>query len=86
MNLYKILFLFSFQHNIKKPVINKSCEQCKFFIERTNDEYHLPDNINKCKKFSYISKLSNKIKYEYTDDCRNNETKCGLEGKFFELK
>lgn len=40
--------------------------------------------FNRCRKFGEKNIITNEITYNYADDCRNNETKCGKEGRYFE--
>jgi len=40
--------------------------------------------INTCNKFGEKNILTDEISYDYINNCRNDENKCGKEGKYFE--
>jgi len=67
---------------IKNININP-CRNCKFFIPDTTD-IDFTSGYNRCSNFGVKNIVSDKIIFDYTDSCRNDESKCGLEGKFFE--
>jgi hypothetical protein len=49
------------------------------------DSYGSVSSINtNCKMFGKKDIVTDEINFDYTDDCRNNESKCGIEGKYFE--
>jgi hypothetical protein len=39
--------------------------------------------LNKCNKFGDKNIVTDKITYDFADQCRNDESKCGKEGKHF---
>ena len=39
--------------------------------------------FSKCEKFGEKDIISDKITYKYADSCRNDEQRCGHEGKYF---
>jgi hypothetical protein len=40
--------------------------------------------LSKCVNFGNKDILTDKISYDFADSCRNDEDRCGLEGKYFE--
>jgi hypothetical protein len=39
--------------------------------------------LNICEKFGNKNIITDKITYDYADLCRQSDTKCGEEGKYF---
>lgn len=72
--------------NISKPV----CINCIHFIEhKTNYPYDDPPNdklYGKCSKFGTNNLITGEIEYDFALNSRNNQTKCGIDGKFFKEK
>jgi hypothetical protein len=67
--------------NVHLPV----CKKCAFFIP------HIVSNadtkrLGKCAKFGEMDIITGEITYYYADLCRNNESKCGIEGNEYVLK
>lgn len=60
-----------------------SCKNCKFFIPDTY-YYDFTWEFNKYNKFGVKNIVSDKIDFDYAKSCRNDDSKCGVEGKFFE--
>jgi hypothetical protein len=51
-------------------------------------KYYSSDYVsttNTCNKFGDKNIITDEISYEYVNSCRNDENKCGKEGKYFEL-
>lgn len=94
MNYLKYLFLLfvttttttTSEKIIKKPIKNinyPSCRNCVYYKpSRFDSDYG--SLISNCEKFGEKNVLTGEIKYDYVDRCRNNELKCGMEGKYFE--
>lgn len=66
--------------NIQLPV----CKKCAFFIP------HIVSNadtkrLGKCVKYGEMDIITGEINYHRADKCRNDESKCGLEGKEYVL-
>ena len=87
--------------NISKPVYMASsrvlsggpnlwCINCIHFIEhKTNYPYDDPPNdklYGKCSKFGTNNLITGEIEYDFALNSRNNQTKCGIYGKFFKEK
>ena len=58
-----------------KPIQNKDCKKCKFYLNSITKK-------PKCSKFNYFSDDKLLI-HEFALDCREDENKCGVEGKYF---
>ena len=65
---------------IIKNAENPSCCNCIHFIPYDNDY-----SLSKCKKFGDKNIITDEITNYYASNCRTNEEKCGLSGKYFEL-
>ena len=92
MNIcYLLLLLFIKQLNAVK-VPNKSiieninvpsCRNCIYYKPSVfGDEFS--STFSRCEKFGEKNIITNEIRYDYAESCRNNELKCGKEGKYFE--
>jgi hypothetical protein len=77
--LYLLLNLLCSDKIIKNADL-PSCKNCIYYELKNDDAY---SNLNKCTKFGTKNIINDKINYEYADFCRNDESKCGLEGKYF---
>ena len=88
MNLVILLFLSNFNYFINScPIIrNTNLPSCKNCIYYKPDVYgdEFSSKYSKCEKFGEKNIITDEIKYDYVDDCRSCESKCGLEGKYFE--
>jgi len=82
----KILYLLFTIINSEKIIKNINIPSCRDCIHHKpsyyNTEFILP--YNNCNKFGKKDIITNKISYDYIDNCRNDESKCGHEGKYFE--
>lgn len=92
MKFYYLLFLFSVQSeniikNIKintiKDIELPSYGNCIYYKPNvySNDFSSL---TSRCEKIGKKDILTGKISYDFADSCRNDELKCGKEGKYFE--
>ena len=67
-----------------------ACINCVHFIEdQSNYPYDPPpsdEKYGKCKLFGRQNMVTGNINYEYASLCRENEEKCGKNGKFFTKK
>jgi len=65
--------------NIELP----SCKNCIYYKPNIlhND---FTSTFNKCEKFGEKNIITDIVTYNFADFCRNDETKCGKEGKYFE--
>ena len=58
-----------------------SCRNCIYYEPIFDNDL---SNLNKCNKFGVKNIISDEITYDYANSCRNDENKCGIEGKYFE--
>ena len=65
--------------NINLP----SCKNCIYY-KINNFDSDFTSRFNKCEKFGEKDIITDKITYSFADSCRNDENKCGIEGKYFE--
>lgn len=92
MKFYYLLFLFAVQSekiikNIKintiKDIELPSCRNCIYYKPSVySNDFTSP--TSKCEKIGKKNILTGKISYDFADSCRNDELKCGKEGKYFE--
>jgi hypothetical protein len=59
------------------------CRNCKYYKPYTSDS-EFASTLSRCEKFGEKNIVTNEIKYSFADSCRSDESKCGLEGKYFE--
>jgi hypothetical protein len=80
---YFLLFKLAYCDKIIKNINIPSCRNCVHYKASTyNNEF--TSLLNTCEKFGEKNIVTDEIKYNYADTCRNDETKCGHEGKYFE--
>ena len=70
--------LFSKIKNYDKP----NCINCKHYIPESYNNFN--SLYNKCSIFGSKDINSGDITYEYVSECRKDEEKCGIDGKYFE--
>jgi len=65
-------------------VFNKNsfvnCTKCLYYIKIKS---HNNVDLSMCRKFKRESYNYYKTKYEYADFCRDDEFKCGFNGKYY---
>ena len=59
-----------------------SCRNCIYYKQFKYDDYSA--KLSKCERFGVNDIITNKIQYDYADLCRNDESKCGKDAKYFE--
>ena len=82
----KILYLLFSIINSEKIIKNINIPSCRNCIHY-KPSYYTTDftaSYNKCDKFGDKNIITNKISNDYADICRNDENKCGYDGKYFE--
>jgi hypothetical protein len=84
----KILFMLSSivvncvqQKNNIKNLNVPSCKNCVHFMPCHYNEFTY--SYNKCNKFGSKNIISDQISYDFVSSCRDDENKCGQEGKYF---
>ena len=83
MKLLYLLFglLVTNSEKIIKNINIPSCRNCIYFKPQTGSDF--TSYLSKCEKFGEKNILTDEIKNYYADSCRNDEGKCGLQGKYF---
>ena len=85
MNYIKYLLLL-LAVNSEKKIRNiniPSCKNCIHYIPASyNFDFTSP--YNRCENFGEKDIVIDKIKYDFSLSCRDDESKCGKEGKYFE--
>jgi len=84
--LYLLPFLVSSQKIIKniniKNINFPSCINCIHYKANSiNSEYG--STLNKCNNFGEKNIITDEITYKYAKICRDNDSMCGKEGKYF---
>jgi len=88
MDLFYLYSLISFI--FKDPnIINGNLPTCSRCIHYRGDllsNIPLPVNnhLGRCSKYGEKDIITGKIKYHYADYIRNDENKCGIDGRMFE--
>lgn len=82
---FRLIFLLynidAINAKIIKNINLPSCINCIHYKPALFSGYY--SDLSKCGYFGSKNIQSDVIHYDYTDSCRNDETKCGLEGKYF---
>ena len=77
-----ILFTLSLSGKKIKNIHLPACRNCIHYKPDTNFEFD--STFNKCQHFGEQDLVTGKIAYTYANTCRNDETKCGEKGVYFE--
>ena len=84
--MMKFIFFLTSIVDCKQIIRNAnipSCKNCIYFNPKyTNNDF--TSSLTRCTKFGDKNILTDEITYDFADSCRNDETKCGKEGKYFE--
>ena len=85
-----IPFLYTLSHFAKSSQIIKnvntpSCRNCIYYkpMPYSSD---LVSPFNKCEKFGNKNIITSIVTYDFAEDCRRDETRCGKDGRYFELE
>jgi hypothetical protein len=78
------LFFLIYMINAKiiKNIDIPSCKNCVHYKPLFLSDYS--STLSKCNYFGEKNILTDIIKYEFADLCRDDENKCGLKAKYFE--
>ena len=80
----KFTFLFFVVANADRIIKNinlPSCKNCIYYqTKNLNPDF---SSLNKCEKFGEKDIVNGMIKYDYANSCREKESKCGKEGKYY---
>jgi hypothetical protein len=68
---------------IIKNVNIPACRNCIYYTPSASYS-DFTDSLNRCEKFGVKNIVTNEIRYDFAESCRTDESKCGLQGKFFE--
>lgn len=81
---YLMCFLPSLVHS-EKIIKNVNLPACRNCIHYQPDPFYndFTSSLNKCNKFGDKNIVTDKITYDFADQSRNDESKCGKEGKYF---
>ena len=85
-----IYLLFSFINYVSSEKIIKninipSCKNCIHFRPSFYDT-DFSSRTSECHKFANKDIITDKISYDSVEFCRNDESKCGKDGKYFETE
>jgi hypothetical protein len=70
-------------NKIIKNINVPSCKNCIHYKPSyLNTDFTSP--LNKCTMFGDKNIINDQITFNYADSCRNDENKCGYNGKYFE--
>ena len=81
---YLVYFLPSLVQS-ERIIKNINIPACRNFIHYQPDPFYndFTSLLNKCTKFGDKNIVTDKITYNFADQSRNDESKCGKEGKYF---
>lgn len=78
----KFLFiLYIIDAKIIKNINVPSCRNCIYYKPLCDNDFS--SSFNKCEYFGTKNIQTDVIDYDDADVCRRDETKCGLDGKYF---
>ena len=86
MNSIYLLYLLPILVHCGKIIKNANIPACRNCIHYQPHPYNndFTSYLNTCDKFGNKNIITDKITYDFADQCRNDESKCGKEGKHFE--
>jgi hypothetical protein len=78
-----------FSTNVSKKIIKNvdvaSCRNCIYHKSNMSIiNYEFASHLSRCSKFGNKNIINNQITYDYAENCRSVESKCGEKGKHFE--
>jgi len=82
LSLFFLKNISIFSTKIIKNGNYPACRNCVHFSPFNYDDF--TSSLSKCEKFGTKNILTDKITYEFADLCRDDDNKCGTEGKYFE--
>jgi len=80
MKIISLLLTLLCSDKIIKNVDLPSCKNCIYYEPKYENNY---SNLNKCNKFGVKDIINDEINYDNAKSCRNDENKCGLQGKYY---
>lgn len=83
MRLKHLLLSMVPTNKIIKNIEFPACKNCIYYKPSfLNNDF--TSTFNKCYKFGEKNIVTDEVTYNFADFSRNDETKCGKEGKYFE--
>jgi len=81
---YLMCFLPSLVQS-ERIIKNINIPACRNCIHYQPEPFYndFTSSLNKCNKFGDKNIVTDEIRYDFADQCRNDESKCGKEGKYF---
>ena len=85
MNLLYLLYFLPILVYSEKMIKNMNLPACRNCVHYQPAPYNndFTSYLNTCDKFGNKNIITDKITYDFADQCRNDESKCGKEGKHF---
>jgi hypothetical protein len=83
----KIIYFFLISLVNSVIINNKNipvCRNCIHFLPNSGSEFS--SIISQCNKFADKDLKTDEIIFNYADNCRDDENKCGKNGNYFELE
>jgi hypothetical protein len=82
----KVLYLLFTLINCKKIIKNIDIPACRNCIHYKPSTYNsdFTASYNKCSKFGDKDIITDKISYDIAEFCRKDETRCGINARYFE--
>ena len=83
---YLLLYLLPRLVHSEEIIKNVNLPACRNCIHYQPDPFYndFTSLLNKCNKFGDKNIVTDKITYDFADQSRNDESKCGKEGKYFQ--
>ena len=82
MKILYLLFTLVYSDKMIRNVNIPACRNCIHFQPSKYDS--ISSGISKCANFGNKDIISDEVTMDYADLCRKDESKCGIEGKYFE--
>ena len=82
LSMRNVRFLSGFIRNDKLL----TCGQCVYSFYDFREDHKCSARLNKCLVFGEKNLQTGQVEHDYTEECRKNDSKCGLNAKFFRLK
>lgn len=83
MKLQYLFLLMVQPEKIIKNINFPSCKNCIYYKPNyLNNDF--TSTFNKCEKFGEKDIITDEITYKFVNFCRDDESMCGKEGKYFE--
>ncbi len=83
MNSIYLLYLLPILVCGEKIIKNVNLPVCRNCIHYKPIAYDFTSELNNCDKFGTKNIVTDEIIYDFADLCRNDESKCGKEGRYF---